>query len=95
MACDQAFIVSQLGTVQGGCLEAIIGREDGTYNPLQPNLAGSGAYGIPQAEGGMDSAGTDWRTNPVTQIRWMIAYVKGRYGSACGAWAFWQSHSWY
>jgi len=95
VACDQAFIVQQLGTVEGGCLESIIGKEDYTYNPEQPNLGGSGAYGIPQAIGGMDSAGADWRTNPLTQIRWMIAYVDGRYGSACQAWSFWTGHSWY
>lgn len=57
----------------------------------------SGAYGIPQALPGhkMASAGADWKTNPVTQIRWMIGYVNGRYGGWDQAWAFWQSHHWY
>lgn len=38
----------------------------------------SGAYGIPQALPGskMSSAGADWRTNPVTQIRWGLGYIK-------------------
>ena len=59
--------------------------------------AGSGAYGIPQALPGtkMASAGSDWKTNPVTQIRWMIGYVTGRYGGWSQAWAFWSSHHWY
>lgn len=57
----------------------------------------SGAYGIPQALPGskMSSAGADWQTNPVTQIRWMIGYVNGRYGGWSQAWAFWQSRHWY
>ena len=54
----------------------------------------SGAYGIPQALPGtkMASAGADWRTNPVTQIRWMISYVNGRYGGWQGAKAYWDAH---
>lgn len=59
--------------------------------------ASSGAYGIPQALPGtkMASAGADWETNPVTQIRWMISYVNGRYGGWEGAKAWWLSHNWY
>ena len=57
----------------------------------------SGAYGIPQALPGskMASAGADWQTNPVTQIRWMIGYVTGRYGGWNQAWNFWQARRWY
>ncbi|MBR5939411.1 G5 domain-containing protein [Candidatus Saccharibacteria bacterium] len=57
----------------------------------------SGAYGIPQALPGskMASAGSDWRTNPITQIRWMIGYVNGRYGGWQGAAEWWYSHRWY
>ncbi len=56
----------------------------------------SGAYGIPQALPGnkMASAGADWQTNPVTQIRWMAGYVS-RYGGWQGAYSFWLSHHWY
>jgi hypothetical protein len=57
----------------------------------------SGAYGIPQARPGskMGSAGSDWRTNPATQIAWGLAYIARTYGDPCAAWSFWQSHSWY
>ncbi|MBP5675287.1 G5 domain-containing protein [Candidatus Saccharibacteria bacterium] len=57
----------------------------------------SGAYGIPQALPGkkMAAAGADWETNPVTQIKWMISYVNGRYGGWEGAKAWWLSHGWY
>ncbi len=58
--------------------------------------ASSGAYGIPQALPGskMASAGADWQTNPVTQIRWMAGYVS-RYGGWQGAVNFWYAHGWY
>jgi hypothetical protein len=57
----------------------------------------SGAYGIPQALPGskMASAGADWQTNPVTQIKWGLGYIRDSYGSPCGAWGFKQSHGWY
>ena len=59
--------------------------------------ASSGAYGIPQSLPGrkMASAGADWETNPVTQIKWMISYVNNRYGGWDGAKAWWLSHNWY
>lgn len=57
----------------------------------------SGAYGIPQALPGskMGSVASDWRTNPATQIRWGLGYIKERYGSPSQAWAFWQANNWY
>jgi len=41
------------------------------------------AYGIPQANPGskMSSAGSDWKTNPATQIKWGLGYIKATYGS--------------
>ncbi|MYV93598.1 lytic transglycosylase domain-containing protein, partial [Streptomyces sp. SID1034] len=29
------------------------------------------------------------------QIKWGLNYMNDRYGSPCGAWSFWQAHSWY
>jgi hypothetical protein len=59
----------------------------------------SDAYGIPQALPGskMASAGPDWKTNPATQIRWGLNYIRGRYGSPTAALAAWQKRSphWY
>lgn len=57
----------------------------------------SGAYGIPQALPGdkMASAGSDWRTNPATQIKWMLGYIKQTYGTPASAWAHEQSVHWY
>jgi hypothetical protein len=57
----------------------------------------SGAYGIPQALPGskMASAGSDWRTNPATQIKWGLGYIKQIYGTPCGAWSHEESAGWY
>jgi hypothetical protein len=76
------------------CLNNIWTRESGwVYNAENP----SGAYGIPQALPGakMASAGPDWQTNPATQIRWGLGYIKSTYGDPCSAWAFWQGHGYY
>nr|WP_171986687.1 MULTISPECIES: transglycosylase SLT domain-containing protein [Nocardiopsis] len=69
------------------CLEPLWEKESG-WNPLAENPS-SGAYGIPQSYPGekMASHGSDWRTNPATQISWGIDYIKGRYDTPCGAWA--------
>lgn len=57
----------------------------------------SGSYGLGQAlpASKMASAGSDWKTNPVTQIKWTLGYMNDRYGSPNAAWSFWQSHHWY
>ena len=49
----------------------------------------SGAHGIPQALPAirMEVISSDWRTNPVTQIRWGLRYIEARYDSPCKAWA--------
>ena len=51
----------------------------------------SSAYGIPQSLPGnkMAAFGSDWETNPVTQIRWMENYVVTRYGGWQQALNFW------
>jgi hypothetical protein len=51
----------------------------------------SGPYGLCQAYPGskMASAGSDWLTNPVTQLRWCNGYALGRYGSWAAAYNHW------
>jgi Transglycosylase SLT domain len=83
------------GSNQFDCFNNIIMRESKwDINATNPS---SGAYGIPQALPGskMASEGSDWRTNPATQIIWGIKYMKDRYGSPCGAWGFKSSNGWY
>ncbi|WP_342774931.1 transglycosylase SLT domain-containing protein [Nonomuraea longispora] len=77
------------------CLDNLWTKES-NWNHRARNRS-SGAYGIPQAlpAGKMRGAGSDWRSNPETQIRWGLAYIKGRYGRPCGAWGHFRSHNWY
>ncbi|QXJ26815.1 lytic transglycosylase domain-containing protein [Actinomadura graeca] len=79
---------------QFGCLVNLWNKES-HWNTHAANP--SGAYGIPQALPGtkMSSAGPDWQNNATTQIKWGLGYIKGRYGSPCGAWSHSESVGWY
>jgi murein DD-endopeptidase MepM/ murein hydrolase activator NlpD len=83
------------GSGQFSCLNSLWNRESG-WN-LHATNPSSGAYGIPQALPGskMSSAGSDWRSNPVTQIRWGLNYISDRYGTPCGAWGHSEATGWY
>ncbi|WP_217633954.1 lytic transglycosylase domain-containing protein [Raineyella antarctica] len=83
------------GDQQFQCYNNIIMRES-EWNPTADNPS-SDAYGIPQALPGskMASAGADWATNPATQIKWGLGYVKDRYGTPCAAWSFKSANGWY
>ncbi|MGW3632272.1 aggregation-promoting factor C-terminal-like domain-containing protein [Streptomyces sp. NPDC005122] len=87
------------GIGQFGPLQKLWDGESGwRYNAKNPS---SGAYGIPQAlpASKMASAGSDWLTNPQTQIRWGMDYIKHRsdYGTPAAAYSKWLSRSphWY
>lgn len=83
-----------------GFVEYIVMREGG-WEPckvqggaINCSYSGSMGYGIVQATPGgkMVSAGADWRTNPITQLRWATGYAVGRYGSWGAAYNYWMSH---
>ena len=80
---------------QYAAFSKIVEHESG-WNVTATNSS-SGAYGLVQALPGskMASAGSDWKTNAKTQIKWGLDYMKSRYGSPTGAWAFWQANGWY
>ena len=67
------------GADQYGCLNRLWTKES-HWNYKAHNYR-SGAHGIAQAlpASKMDVVGTDWRTNPVTQIRWGLRYIDNRY----------------
>ncbi|MGW2950781.1 aggregation-promoting factor C-terminal-like domain-containing protein [Streptomyces eurythermus] len=104
VAAAKEYAKSQLGYFGWGpsewpALERLWAGESGwRWNANNPS---SGAYGIPQALPGskMATAGPDWRTNPSTQIRWGLGYIKNRldYGSPSAAYSKWLSRSphWY
>jgi LysM repeat protein len=80
---------------QDACLVSLWNRESG-WNLYATNPS-SGAYGIPQAlpADKMASAGSDWRTDAATQIKWGLGYILGVYGSPCGAWSHEEADGWY
>ncbi|PFG20485.1 G5 domain-containing protein [Serinibacter salmoneus] len=80
---------------QWSCLDSLWQRES-NWNHLAQNPS-SGAYGIPQSlpASKMATVGSDWATNPATQITWGLDYIAGRYGTPCGAWAHSESVGWY
>jgi len=56
-----------------------------------------GGYGLCQSTPGskMATAGADWATNPVTQLRWCSGYAHSRYGSWGAAYSHWLAyHNW-
>jgi resuscitation-promoting factor RpfB len=91
--------------------DAIISRESGwcatkwqgrfgycppTYEEIHSPSSGYG-YGLCQSTPAikMSSAGGDYLTNPVTQLRWCSGYAQGRYGSWQNAYNFWVVNRWW
>lgn len=78
-----------------GYVNYIVSRES-NWNYLARNKS-SGAYGLCQALPGskMATAGADWASNPVTQLRWCNGYAQSRYGGWAAAYNFWvANHYW-
>ena len=68
----------------------------GSCPPYAGFVPATGGYGLCQSTPGskMASAGADWATNPVTQLKWCSGYAS-RYGGWAGAYAFWLAHHWW
>lgn len=58
--------------------------------PTDPNTG----YGLCQSTPAwkMASAGEDWATNPVTQLKWCTSHALSRHGGWWGGFAYWQAH---
>ena len=83
------------GADQYSCLNRLWTKES-HWNYKAHNYR-SGAHGIAQALPAvkMEVISSDWRTNPVTQIRWGLRYIDIRYDTPCDAWSKWRSHRYY
>jgi len=90
-------LMPEYGLSEGefGCLDELwISESDWDHTADNPT---STAYGIPQAltGGTHDNLPSDYMTNPVSQIKWGLWYIRNSYGSACAAWEFKQANNWY
>jgi hypothetical protein len=67
-----------------GTCPAYHGTPDSTYV----------GYGLCQATPGykMSTAGSDWATNPITQLKWCSGYAAARYGGWYAAYSHWLAH---
>lgn len=77
---------------------------EGSFNPCVINggavdctyasNGGQKAYGVCQSLPGskMATAGADWATNPITQLRWCNSYAVARYGGWLQAYNYWLAH---
>jgi hypothetical protein len=83
------------GDKQHSCLVKLWNRESGWRT--NAHNKSSGAHGIPQSLPGkkMASMGADWKSNPETQIKWGLKYIKGRYKTPCNALGHSNQHNWY
>ena len=64
--------------------------------PYSGSVSSYGGYGLCQSTPGskMATAGADWATNPVTQLRWCSGYAS-RYGGWAGSYQHWLAyHNW-
>jgi uncharacterized protein YabE (DUF348 family) len=73
-----------------------VGYCPGYFEPTYSISDGPG-YGLGQATPAdkMAPFGSDWETNPVTQLEWATSYADGRYGSWEAAYQHWYDyHNW-
>ena len=95
VAADMAKEKYGWGKYQFSCLNTLWTKES-NWNYRARNKR-TGAHGIPQALPAtkMEVTGTDWRTNPVTQIQWGLRYIDIRYETPCKAWAKFKRSNYY
>ena len=95
-ASDYSYVDYIVSHESGWCPTKAQGQYGGCP-PYAGFVPTTGGYGLCQSTPGskMASAGSDWQTNPVTQLRWCSGYAQGRYGSWAAAYNHWLSyHNW-
>jgi len=92
-ASDYTYVDYIVSRESGWCPTKPQGQYGGCL-PYAGFVPSSGGYGLCQSTPGikMASAGADWQTNPVTQLRWCASYARSRYGSWEAAYNRWISY---
>jgi len=96
---DYAYVNYIISRESGWCptkWQGQIGYCPAYYTDLHPIDSGYG-FGLCQSTPAkkMATAGADWQTNPVTQLRWCSNYAVGRYGSWKAAYDTWSVKHWW
>lgn len=96
VSVDKQSIMAAAGIAQSDWVyvDYIVTKESGwRVNATNPS---SGAYGLCQSlpASKMASAGADWQSNAVTQLRWCNSY-SSRYGGWYGSYVFWLNNKWW
>ncbi len=73
-----------------------VGYCPASYVPLY-SIYDSIGYGLGQSTppSNMAAYGSDWETNPITQLRWANAYANSHYGGWYSAYMHWLNYSWW
>jgi uncharacterized protein YabE (DUF348 family) len=91
---DKAAVMAAAGIAESDYpyVDYIVSRESG----WRANATNGRTWGLCQALPGskMASAGADWETNPVTQLRWCAGYAAGKGGWAA-SYEFWLRNHWW
>ncbi len=90
---DYSYVDYIISHESGWCATKAQGEH---YCPAFPdNQFTSNGYGLCQATPGykMQSAGSDWATNPITQLEWCNGYAVSRYGGWYNAYMHWINHA--
>ena len=94
---DKESLMQQAGIPQSdwAATDYIVSHES-SWNSAATNPS-SGAYGLCQAlpASKMASAGDDYKSNPVTQLKWCHDYANSRYGGWWKSFAYWQANRWW
>lgn len=96
-ASDYPYVDFIISHESGWCPTKLQGQI-GYCPPYAPETIPSGiGYGLGQATPGtkMSPFGADWKTSAITQLKWAISYVNGRYRSWEAAYNFWQNNHWW
>jgi resuscitation-promoting factor RpfB len=97
VAGDYGYVDYIVTRESGWCPTKLQGHPGACPGVAPDVIPSSLGYGMCQATPGskMATAGDDWRTNPITQLRWCSSYAKSRYGSWAAAYNHWlTAHSW-
>ncbi len=92
---DYGYVNYIVSRESGWCATKLQGQIGYCPGYAPSSFPGGLGYGLCQSTPAtkMSSAGADWASNPVTQLKWCSGYAAGRYGGWSGAYQHWLANS--